>query len=90
MEGAHFRDNKILNHVTSSLKELILKDCSADEINWSVAFKRFPKIEHITMNDCHQNEITADSFKHNSNLSSLTIDYYTLPTGYEKLSWEFV
>lgn len=72
-------DSKILNHVAPSIKILKLECCSGNEDDWSETLKRLPNVEHITLTG--RNKITANLFKREKKLSSLTIDYRSLSSG---------
>lgn len=71
-------DSQIMRHVARCLKVLTLENCTGIENDWSEALKPLTKIEHISI--IGTNNITANFFKHNTNLSDLTIHNGSLAT----------
>lgn len=83
MERVNFsyKDDEILKHVTSSLKELKLLRCSGIETEysgWSEALKRFTNLTQLSLTG--SNDVTVGLFKDNINISTLNIDHESLST----------
>lgn len=78
----HFKfgseDHRIMKHVPHCLKFLNFRNCTGIENDWSEALKPLTKIEWISIHG--RNNITANFFKHNTNLSYLAIHNGSLST----------